>query len=69
MGSLLGKIYSKYYSKSATSNITTSFYEQMQQWRERLLDSSYLAVYIDTIHLKIRRKTVSSEAFYILIGK
>ena len=67
-GSLMGKIYGKYYSKSAISNITVSFYDQMQQWRERPLDSCYLAVYIDAIHLKIRRGTVSSEAFYILLG-
>ncbi len=35
-GSLMGKIYGKYYSKSAISNITATFYEQMQQWREQL---------------------------------
>jgi len=68
IGSLMGKIYGKYYSKSAISNITTTFYEQMEQWRERPLDTHYLAVYIDAIHLKIRRGTVSSEAFYILLG-
>lgn len=62
------KIYGKYYSKSAISNIISTFYSQMEQWRERPLDSTYLAVYIDAIHLKIRRGTVSSEAFYILLG-
>lgn len=64
----MGKIYGKYYSKSAISNITSTFYMQMQQWRERPLDSCYLAVYIDAIYLKIRRGTVTSEAFYILLG-
>ena len=54
IGNLMGKIYGKYYSKSAISNITATFYEQMQQWRERPLDSHFLAVYIDAIHLKIR---------------
>jgi transposase-like protein len=68
IGSLMQKIYGKYYSKSAISNITVTFYEQMEQWRERPLESTYLAVYIDAIHLKIRRGTVSSEAFYILLG-
>nr|WP_159244706.1 IS256 family transposase [Tenacibaculum maritimum] len=68
IGSLMQKIYGKYYSKSAISNITATFYEQMEQWRERPLDSTYLALYIDAIHLKIRRGTVSSEAFYILLG-
>jgi len=68
IGSLMQKIYGKYYSKSAISNITSTFYNQMEQWRERPLDTYYLAVYIDAIHLKIRRGTVSSEAFYILLG-
>lgn len=68
IGSVMKKIYGKYYSKSAISNITSTFYNQMQLWRNRTLDSTYLAVYIDAIHLKVRRGTVSSEAFYILLG-
>ena len=68
IGSLMQKIYGKYYSKSAISNITATFYEQMHHWRERPLEATYLAVYIDAIHLKIRRGTVSSEGFYILLG-
>ena len=68
IGSVMKKIYGKYYSKSAISNITSTFYNQMQQWRERPLNSVYLVVYIDAIHIKVRRDTVSSEAFYILLG-
>lgn len=68
IGSLMKKIYGKHYSKSAISNITSSFSSQMEQWRNRALDAKYLAVYIDAIHLKIRRETVSSEAFYVILG-
>ncbi|MBN4048393.1 IS256 family transposase [Flavobacteriaceae bacterium AH-315-O20] len=68
IGSIMKKIYGKYYSKSAISNITLTFYNQMQSWRERPLEAHYLAVYIDAIHLKVRRATVSSEAFYVLLG-
>ena len=68
IGDIMHKIYGKHYSKSAISNITSNFSEQMVQWRERPLDSCYLAVYIDAIHLKVRRGTVSSEAFYIIMG-
>lgn len=32
------------------------------------MDTCYLAVYIDAIHLKVRRGTVSSEAFYVIMG-
>jgi len=31
----------------------------MQQWRKRPLHNVYLAVYIDVIHIKVRRGTVS----------
>lgn len=68
IGSVMKKIYGRHYSKQAISNITSTFYNQMQMWRERSLDTTYLAVYIDAIHLKVRRGTVSSEAFYILLG-
>ena len=68
IGQVMHKIYGKHYSKSAISNITATFSDQMNQWRERQLDSCYLAVYIDAIHLKVRRGTVSSEAFYIIMG-
>ena len=53
----------KYDSKNAISNITATFYNQMQRLRERPLKPTYLAVYIDPIHLKIRRGTLSSQIF------
>jgi transposase-like protein len=68
IGNVMEKIYGKHYSKSAISNITSTFSEQMRDWRDRPLDSCYLAVFIDAIHLKVRRGTVSSEAFYIIMG-
>ena len=68
IGNVMHKIYGKHYSKSAISNITSTFSEQMGHWRNRPLDTCYLAVFIDAIHLKVRRGTVSSEAFYIIMG-
>ena len=44
IGNVMHKIYGKHYSKSAISNITTTFSEQMNQWRNRPLDTHYLAV-------------------------
>jgi len=54
-------------SKSATANLTATFVAHINQWRERALDSCYLAVYIDAIHLKVKRATVLAEAFYMLM--
>lgn len=68
VGDVVEKIYGRNYSTSYISKINTSFYEQLKQWRERPLSKHYPVVYIDAIHVKVRRETVSSEAFYIVLG-
>jgi len=68
IGEVLDKIYGKYYSKSSISSISQEYKTIMENWRIRALSSRYLCVYIDAIHIKVRRETVSSEAFYILLG-
>jgi len=68
IGDVLEIIYGKNYSKSTISNINVSFYEQMQSWRNRELEREYLVVYIDAIWEKVKRDTIRSEAFYIIMG-
>lgn len=68
VGSIIEKLYGKSYSESSISNITKGFYKQMQQWRERPLEKKWIAIYIDAIFVKVRRDTVQSEAFYVLLG-
>ena len=62
-------IYGTHYSKSTISNFSQSFYDRMQQWRERSLESHYLALYIDGTFVKVRRNnSYKSECFYIILG-
>ncbi len=62
-------IYGTHYSKSKVSNISQSFYEQMEAWRNRDLESHYLAFYIDGLHVKLKRdKHYQNECFYIILG-
>lgn len=68
IGEVLDKIYGKHYCTSSISNITKTFYKQMEQWRHRALNKRYPVIYIDAIHVKIRREYVSSEAFYVILG-
>jgi transposase-like protein len=68
VGSIIEKLYGKSYSESSISNITKGFYKQMQQWRERALEENWIAIYIDAIFVKVKRDTVQSEAFYVLLG-
>lgn len=65
---VIEKIYGSSYSKSSISRITTDFSSLVESWLERPLDKYYPVVYIDAIHIKVRRDVVSTEAFYILLG-
>ena len=62
-------IYGSHYGKSTISNITQSFYSQMESWRNRDLDKRYLALFIDGLHVKLKRDSkYKTECFYIILG-
>jgi transposase-like protein len=65
---VVANIYGSSYSKSNISRITTDFSALVQAWLSRELDSYYPVIYIDAIHIKVRRDRVASEAFYVLLG-
>lgn len=65
---VVSNIYGSSYSKSSISRITTDFSALVEAWLERSLDTYYPIVYIDAIHIKVRRDRVASEAFYVLLG-
>lgn len=66
---VMDTIYGKHYSKSSISNISQSFYEQMASWRNRTLDTHYLAIYIDGLFVKVKRsQSYQNECFYIILG-
>ena len=65
---IIGRIYGTHYSKSSISRITTDFSALVESWLSRPLENYYPVVYIDAIHIKVRRDTVSTEAFYVLLG-
>ena len=62
-------IYGTHYSKTKVSNISQSFYEQMESWRNRPLEEHYLALYIDGLSVKLKRSgKYQNECFYIILG-
>jgi len=65
---VIERIYGTSYSKSSISRITTDFSSLVEAWLDRPLDQVYHIVFIDAIHIKIRRDTVATEAFYVLLG-
>jgi len=65
---VIEKIYGSNYSKSSISRITTDFSSLIESWLNRTLEAHYPIIYIDATHVKVRRDTVSTEAFYVLLG-
>ena len=68
VGPILEKIYGQGYSSSTISKISQSFQKEMEAWRNRPLENKFSIIYIDAIHIKVRRDTVATEAFYIVLG-
>jgi len=68
IGEITDKIYGQHYSKSAISSFNQQLKEQLEAWRTRPLQARYPVLYIDAIHVKVRREHVSSEAFYVVMG-
>lgn len=68
IGDVMDKFYGNHYSKSTISDINVGFYSLMESWRSRPLEAFYPVIYIDAIHVKVRRDIVSSEVFYVLLG-
>lgn len=65
---IVESIYGSSYSKSSISRITTDFSSLVDAWLKRKLDVHYPIIYIDAIHIKVRRETVATEAYYILLA-
>ena len=65
---IIESIYGSSYSKSNISRITTDFGALISSWLSRSLDNYYPIIYIDAIHVKVRRDRVATEAFYVLLG-
>lgn len=57
----LKRMYGVNYSPSLLSHVTDQVQGEIDQWRNRLLEESYFAIYLDAIHYKVRenRKVVT----------
>ena len=55
-------------SKSVVSAITEKVVTEMTEWSSRPLQSHYVAVFVDAIHVKVRDGQVANRPFYAAIG-
>lgn len=68
IATIIEKLYGNSYSATTISNITNVALEEIEQWHQRPLKKRYSVVYIDALHLKLRRDTVSNDAVYFVLG-
>jgi transposase-like protein len=62
------EIYGVSVSSTLVSTITDKVLEEQQAWSSRPLQSHYVAVFVDAIHVKVRDGAVANRPFYAAIG-
>ncbi len=62
------EVYGASVSKSVVSAITEKVVTEMTEWSSRPLQSHYVAVFVDAIHVKVRDGQVANRPFYAAIG-
>jgi len=62
------EIYGVNVSTTVISTITDKVVEEQQAWSSRPLQSHYVAVFVDAIHVKVRDGAVANRPFYAAIG-
>lgn len=62
------EIYGASVSKETISRITDKVIEEMNDWATRPLESTYAAIFIDAIVVKVRDGQVANRPFYAAIG-
>lgn len=68
VGEVFDELYGRHYSSSSISRMIQWMREDVGAWLARPLERYYPIVFIDAIHVKVRRDTVSNEAFYVVLG-
>jgi putative transposase len=61
-------VYGATVSKDTISRITDTVVAEMNEWRDRPLDSVYPVIFIDAINVKVRDGQVTNRPVYVVIG-
>jgi len=65
----LHELYGVDVSPSLISTVTDKVWEQVEEWQNRPLEAIYPIIYLDAIHVKLRRDgKVSNTAVHIILG-
>ena len=65
---LIERMYGHYYTPQTISNMSKIGSEDCLAFKEKTLEAKYSVIFMDATHIPVKRKTVSKEAIYIVIG-
>ena len=65
---LIERMYGHYYTPQTISNMSKIVSEDVLAFKEKTLEAKYSVIFMDAPHIPVKRKTVSKEAIYIVIG-
>jgi len=68
VGEVFERLYGRHYSSSQIGRMIDWMRQDVAEWLGRPLQQRYPVVFIDAIHVKVRRDTVANEAFYVVLG-
>lgn len=68
IGEVFDEFYGHHYSTSQVSRMIDWMRDEVDEWLSRPLLERYPVVFVDAIHVKVRRETVQPEAFYVVLG-
>ena len=69
IGEHLRQMYGVAYSPAFLSKVTDRVFSEIEQWRNRPLEETYFAIYLDAIHYKVREsRKVVTKAVYSVYG-
>lgn len=60
--------YGIHYSPSSIARLTKVTEEEIERWRNRPLEETYLFIFVDATFLSIRRGTTAKEPVYVVMG-
>lgn len=68
VGRVFENLYGRSYSPATISRMIEWMREDVGKWLQRSLEAYYPIVMIDAIQVKVRRRSVAHEAFYVVMG-
>lgn len=68
VGEVFDDLYGRHYSSSSIGRMIEWMRRDVADWLSRDLEEYYPIIYVDALHVKVRRKSVDQEAFYVVLA-